>query len=44
MENLTEQILNAWNVHNEINLILIKEIPSKGFQAVPALSKGRTVG
>ncbi len=44
MRNITEQILNAWKVHNEINLLLIKEIPAKGFQAVPAFSKGRTVG
>ncbi len=44
LEGITAQILNTWEVHNEINLYLIGQIPAKGFQAVPALSKGRTVG
>ena len=39
-----DQILNSWKIHNEINLYLIGQIPIKGFQAVPSLSKGRTVG
>jgi len=40
---LIDQVLNTWKVHNEINLYLIGEIPSGGFKAVPANSKGRTV-
>jgi len=43
-QNLINKILNAWNVNNEINQYLIGQIPTKGFQAVPSLSKGRTVG
>jgi uncharacterized damage-inducible protein DinB len=38
-----DSILAAWAVHNEINLFLIAKIPSKGFDAVPYRSKGRTV-
>ncbi len=38
-----DSILAAWAVHNEINLFLIAKIPSKGFDAVPYGSKGRTV-
>ena len=41
---VVEQILSTWNVNNEINLYLIGQIPAKGFQAVPSLSRGRTVG
>ena len=43
-QNLIDQILNTWKVHSEINLYLIGQIPPKCFQAVPSLSKGRTVG
>jgi len=40
---LSKQIINAWKTHNNINLLLIKSIPVKGFNAVPLASKGRTV-
>jgi len=38
-----EQVLNSWHVNNAINLLLIDAIPSRGFQAVPLNSRGRTV-
>lgn len=41
--NLLEQILSAWRVHNGINLLLVRGIPAKGFQAVPLASRGRDV-
>jgi hypothetical protein len=41
--SLSDPILAAWAVHNDINLFLIGKIPSKGFDAVPHGSKGRTV-
>jgi len=40
---LIAQVLDTWKVHNDINLYLIGEIPTAGFKAVPAGSKGRTV-
>ncbi len=40
---LLEQILHTWRVNNAINLELLKQIPQKGFQAVPLASRGRTV-
>ncbi len=43
-QNIIDQTLESWKVHNGINLYLISQIPAKGFLAVPALSKGRTVG
>ena len=42
-KDLHKQIINAWQTHNNINLLLIKNIPAKGFGAVPLASKGRTV-
>jgi uncharacterized damage-inducible protein DinB len=35
--------LQAWRVNNSVNLKLIQQIPSKGFAAVPLMSRGRTV-
>lgn len=40
---LVEQFLNTWKINNGINLYLIGEIPTAGFKAIPAGSKGRTV-
>jgi len=40
---IIDQILNAWRIHNDINLHLIAEIPIVGFKAVPTGSRGRTV-
>ena len=37
------QILQAWRVNNSINIKLIRQIPQKGFDAVPSGSRGRTV-
>ncbi len=42
-QDLIEQILNTWRVHNRINLHLLKQIPEKGFEAVPPASRGRNV-
>lgn len=36
-------ILRTWEVHNNITLLLIKNIPAKGFGGIPAASRGRTV-
>ena len=36
-------ILDAWRLHNWINLCLLEAIPAKGFQAVPLASRGRNV-
>ncbi len=41
--SLLAQILQAWRVNNSINLKLIREIPKKGFEAIPLASRGRTV-
>jgi uncharacterized damage-inducible protein DinB len=37
------QVLQAWRVNNSINLKLLRQIPSKGFAAVPSQSRGRSV-
>lgn len=37
------QALNAWRIHNEINLFLLEKIPAAGLDAVPLESRGRTV-
>ncbi len=42
-KELHHQIVNAWRTNTTINLLLIKNIPAKGFAAVPLASKGRTV-
>ncbi len=38
-----EQALEAWRVHNDINLLLIDAIPEAGFAAIPSGSRGRDV-
>ena len=43
LDNLPQQILNTWRIHNQINLLLIEAIPDAGFEAVPLKSRGRTV-
>ena len=40
---VADQLINAWNRHNEINLLLLGGIPDAGLQAVPLNSRGRTV-
>ncbi len=42
-DDLPQQILNTWRIHNQINLLLIDAIPDAGFDAVPLNSRGRTV-
>jgi uncharacterized damage-inducible protein DinB len=42
-KTLAKQVGNTWEVHNQINLYLIEQIPAAGFQAVPAGFRGRTV-
>ena len=37
------QVLDTWKIHNAINLYLVSKIPTKGFDVVPAGSRGRTV-
>lgn len=41
--SLLAQILQAWQINNAINVKLIQQIPTKGFDAVPLASRGRTV-
>lgn len=41
--SLLEQILQAWRINSAINVKLIRQIPKKGFDAVPLASRGRTV-
>ena len=41
--NILEQVLIAWRVHNNINLLLLKAVPAKGLLAVPSGSRGRDV-
>ncbi|MCI0449697.1 MAG: DinB family protein [Chlorobi bacterium] len=43
MREYSKQIIQTWNAHNNINFSLIGAIPTKGFQALPHGSKGRTV-
>jgi uncharacterized damage-inducible protein DinB len=43
IKDISKQILTAWDKNNKINLLLIKGIPRKGFDAVPYGSRGRTV-
>ncbi len=42
-DNAVRQVLDTWRIHNSINLYLVAKIPTKGFNAVPAGSRGRTV-
>jgi len=37
------QILDAWKTNNEINLLFIQSIPTKGFHLIPPDTKGRSV-
>jgi uncharacterized damage-inducible protein DinB len=39
----TAQLLEAWQRNNQITLLLIRGIPTRGFTAVPLESRGRTV-
>jgi uncharacterized damage-inducible protein DinB len=41
--DLVEDLLTTWRINNDINLLLINEIPQKGFAAVPLASRGRNV-
>jgi uncharacterized damage-inducible protein DinB len=40
----TDRLVPAWVRHNEINLVLIRSLSSKGLLAVPSESRGRNVG
>ena len=39
----TDKVVKMWTVHNGIKVYLIEQIPTAGFKAVPAGSRGRTV-
>ncbi len=41
---LADQVIRTWQVHNDIHVYLISQIPRGGLQAVPTDSRGRTVG
>jgi uncharacterized damage-inducible protein DinB len=41
--SITEQVLETWRVHAVVNEILLDGIPTKGLQARPYGSRGRTV-
>ena len=38
---MTEDLLEVWRVHDEINLYLLKTIPDEGFAAVTLLRNGK---
>jgi uncharacterized damage-inducible protein DinB len=40
---LIEQILEAWQVNQRVNALLLRAIPAKGLKAVPLDSKARNV-
>jgi hypothetical protein len=42
-DTLRDQILSAWRVNNEVNLKLVRAIPTKGFGVVPLPPRGRDV-
>jgi uncharacterized damage-inducible protein DinB len=42
-ETLIKQILNAWQVNQQTNAVLLRAISEKGLAAVPYGSKGRNV-
>ena len=42
-EEMKNQVLNAWQLHDQILLNLLAQIPPKGFTSVPTGSKGRDV-
>jgi uncharacterized damage-inducible protein DinB len=42
-ESLEQQLIQVWRRHNQIMLYLTEQIPPKGADAVPSLSRGRTV-
>jgi uncharacterized damage-inducible protein DinB len=43
LELLADRLVAVWRRHNEINLLLISNIPNSGFEAVPLKSRGRNV-
>jgi uncharacterized damage-inducible protein DinB len=42
-QKLVNQILNTWQVNHRINLLLLRNVPRKGLEAVPLESRGRSV-
>jgi uncharacterized damage-inducible protein DinB len=42
-DELAEQAVNAWRIHDRINVLLLDAIPRAGLAAVPAGSRGRTI-
>jgi uncharacterized damage-inducible protein DinB len=42
-DKLLEQILNAWQVNQRVNTVLLRAVSAKGLKAVPHGSKGRNV-
>lgn len=42
-DDVVDQVIGAWHVHNQINLYLLQQIPVKGLAAVPLASRGRSV-
>ena len=38
---MTDDLLEVWRVHDEINLYLLRTIPDEGFAAVPLLKTGK---
>lgn len=42
-EDLLEQVLESWRIHDRIHLELLAAIPEDGLMAIPANSRGRTV-
>jgi uncharacterized damage-inducible protein DinB len=41
--DLIEQVLSTWRLHDRINLYLLQSIPKEGLEAVPLASRGPNV-
>ncbi len=42
-DQLAQQLLHGWRVHDRIMLYLLQQVPALGLRAVPLGSRGRTV-
>jgi uncharacterized damage-inducible protein DinB len=43
LESLEEQLIQSWQRHNNVMLFLLDNVPPDGAEAVPSLSRGRSV-
>ncbi len=43
MKNIESQVIDTWNIHNRINLFMIKNIPEEAFHTTPNGRGGRSI-